>query len=485
MSCTAVERADAGELPVADGKRGRAFPRTGTPGDAGSQSRALAARALGDVLGNRASLPDAFERHQRPLGLSDRDRAFARELAWGAARFAPRLDHLVRRHLARPPRSRDLDVHALLMVGAYQLGWLDVPTHAVVHATVGATKVLRKDWARGLANAVLRRLSEDPLVMVGDTASDDAGRPETDLPDEARYAHPAWLLERLRDAWPAHWERIVAGGNARPPFTLRCVDAASAVPALEAAGFEVRRGALAPTALYLDSAAPVDELPGFAEGALSVQDEAAQLAARLLDPAAGSRVLDACAAPGGKTLHLLQHAQDLELVAVELEARRAERIEENLERGDARAALVVADVVDVDSWWEGERFDAILLDAPCTATGILRRQPDVRLLRREGDVAKLAATQRALLEALWPLLEPGGTLLYCTCSVLPEEGSMIVQAFAEAHPDALVSDARELLSCLDDPDVDSVVPTPVGIQLLPTVADHDGFFYARLRRANG
>lgn len=454
------------EPPARNGRRGRGGRATGSGrGTEGAAPRALAARALGDVLAGRASLPDAFARHAPDFPLrDDRDRGLARELAWGAARLAPRLDHIVSEHLRRPPRERDLDVHALLLVGAYQLGWTEVPAHAAVHATVAATELLGKRWARGLANAVLRRLSE--------------GLPEDEtLPDAARHALPEWLLERLRDAWPGHWRAIAEAAMARPPFTLRALDPAAACAALEAEGSEVHRGELADAAIYLSPARDVHALPDFDSGALSVQDEGAQLAAGLLAARDGERVLDACAAPGGKTLHIAQRTPGATLVAVEADAERARRIEENMARGGCACTIHVADATRPADWWDGEPFDRILLDAPCSASGILRRQPDVRLLRREDDVAKLAALQRALLEALWPLLAAGGTLLYCTCSVLPEEGPMIVQAFLDAHPDAVVDD---LSSQLHGP---TLVPAGPGMQLLPTRDAHDGFFYARLQRS--
>jgi 16S rRNA (cytosine967-C5)-methyltransferase len=356
-----------------------------------------------------------------------------------------------------------MDVHALLMIGAYQLGWTQVPPHAAVHATVAATELLRKRWARGLANAVLRRLSE--------------GLPrDEELPDGARYALPEWLLERLRAAWPEHWERIAEAAMARPSFTLRALDHAAAA-ALATEGDELRRGELAANALYLKPARDVHDVPGFETGEVSVQDEGAQLAAELLGARDGDRVLDACAAPGGKTLHIAQRTPGAELVAVEADAERAQRITENMARGGRDCTLHVADATAPDTWWDGRPFDRILLDAPCSATGILRRQPDVRLLRRQDDVAKLAALQRSLLEALWPLLAADGTLLYCTCSVLPEEGPMIVRAFLDAHPEAVVSD---LSTQLHRP---TVLPAGPGVQLLPTADAHDGFFYARLLRS--
>ena len=434
--------------------------------EAGAEVRALAARALGDVIAEQANLPEAFAQHLRRAGdLEPRDRAFARELAWGTARLAPRLDHFVRAHLRQPPRKRDADVHALLLIGLYQLDVAGVPPHAAVNATVAAAPLLGKKWARGLVNAVLRKLTKETRTV-------DA------LPEGPKQALPPWLAARLRKAWPDDFESIAEALAARPPFTLRAVDPDDARTALAADGSEVVTGELVPSALYLSPAREVDALPGFSSGALSVQDEGAQLAAVLLDARSGERVLDACAAPGGKTLHIAQHAPDAELVAVESDGRRAERISENLLRGDAHCEIHIEDAADLDAWWDGRGFDRILIDAPCSATGILRRQPDVRLLRRESDVAKLAADQGRLLEGLWPLLKSGGALLYCTCSVLPEEGPMIVEAFLAAHPEARAVPLPDLAG-------DAVRPIGPGVLLLPTVDRHDGFFYARLERHEG
>lgn len=424
----------------------------------GARARATAARILTEVLAGRATLPEALARH-RP---DPEDAPFVRELAWGTARHGLRLDHLVRSRLKRPPRNRDLDVHALLLIGTYQLGWTQVPPHASVHATVAACDVLGKPWARGLVNAVLRALART------DPAADDPA-----LPEPARLDHPAWLLEALRARWPERWRAVVDAGNARPPLTLRVHgDRDATAAALAEAGFPSRPGRVAATALQLERSADVTQLPGFAEGRLSVQDEGAQLAALLVHARRGERVLDACAAPGGKALHLLQRTPGLALLALDGDPRRCERIEENLARGGVRAEVRAADATRPRDWWDGEPFHRILVDAPCTATGILRRQPDVRLLRRQDDVATLARLQRALLEALWPLLAPGGTLVYCTCSVLPEEGEGVVQPFLEAHRDAVAETI----------DLGAGERRGPGVQLAPTADAHDGFFYARLRR---
>lgn len=441
-----------------DSSRRRRGRRPAAPVE-GSESRARAARILGDVLAG-TPLPEAFGRH----GGDPVDTAFVRELAWGAARMAPRLEHLVRAHLTRPPRTRDLDIHALLLIGAYQLGWMKVPAHACVHATVAATSVLGKDWARGLVNAVMRRLSERDL-------SDDS-----DLPEAARLNHPDWLLAELRAAWPEQADGIIAAGNARPPMTLRCREPREeALVRLTGAGLEARPGTLCETAIRLEHPVDVGAVPGFDQGAFSVQDEGAQLAAVLLDARPGDRVLDACAAPGGKTLHIAQRTPEAEVTALDVDGRRCRRIRENLERAGVTEGVRVleGDARRPDPELAADGYHRILVDAPCSATGILRRQPDVRILRRPGDVAKLASVQLELLEALWPLLRPGGRLVYCTCSVLPREGPMVVEAFLAGHPEAVVRPIE----------AEWGTPRGPGRQLLPTTDAHDGFFYACLERA--
>ncbi len=394
------------------------------------------------------------------------DEAFVRELCFGTARHALRLDHEVRRHLRQPPRKRDLDVHALLLLGAYQLGHTEVPNHAAVHATVAASAALGKGWARGLLNAVLRKLTATNLT------ADDA-----ELPPAARWNHPDWLLKRLQHDWPDDWPAVVAAGNARPPMTLRSRRKRSlALTALADAGIAAHAGTLSASAIYLEAPRPVAELPGFADGDLSVQDEGAQLAAPLLGAAPGERILDACAAPGGKTLHLAQMEPAASILALDVDPRRCERVRENLVRGGATAEVRVGDGRRPGDWWDGRAFDRILLDAPCSATGILRRQPDIRLLRDASDPSELARLQGELLHRLWPLLRNGGRLLYCTCSVLGEENEDVIGTFLEQHADA---------ACLS---LDSGIlqerghPRRFGTQLLPTATEHDGFYFVLLER---
>lgn len=316
-------------------------------------------------------------------------------------------------------------------------------------------------------NACLRRFVRERATLVAATDSDP----------EARWNHPRWWIERLQREHPQHWQAILTAANAHPPMTLR-VNVRKSTPAqylaqLHGAGIAAQAGNAA--ALYLDQPVPVQQLPGFSQGWVSVQDSAAQLAAPLLLQGLGAhpRVLDACAAPGGKTAHLLE-ASDAQVQAVELDPRRMQRVAQTLERLGLQAQLRTADAAHVHDWWDGVPFDGILLDAPCTASGIVRRHPDVRWLRRESDIAQLARLQAQLLDALWPLLRPGGRMVYCTCSVFLAEGSQQVQAFLARQPEARLLPAPGHLLPGDPGGADKVGDN--------SSHDHDGFYYALLEK---
>lgn len=423
--------------------------------------RVLAARTVAAVAVHGQSLNRELARNEAEL--DGRDRGLLRELCYGSLRWYPLLSTLVGRLLSKPLTAKDGDIHALLVVGAYQLRFTRVPPHAALSATVGATRTLGKGWASGLVNGVLRNLQRrgDELLQ--------------QLPPSARAAHPEWLWQRIRKAWPTQADTIFTANNDYPPLCLRInsrqVTRDDYLAELAEAGIEATACELAVSGIRL--AAPVDvaALPGFAEGRVSVQDEAAQLAAPLLNLQPGLRVLDACCAPGGKTGHILESAELASLVALDSDPRRLERVAANLERIGANAELRVGDATQPATWWSGQPFDRILLDAPCSGTGVIRRHPDIKLLRTPADITTLAAQQRVLLAALWPLLAPGGELLYATCSILPEENSDTIAAFLAAQ-----ADAREL-------------PLPpigeaqaAGRQLLPVIGQADGFYYARLTK---
>lgn len=427
--------------------------------------RAAAARVLAEVVAGGRSLSDVLP--PALVVLAARDRALAQELCYGTLRLLPRLRVLLDRLLDRPLKERDADVDALLLIGLYQLGHLAVPPHAAVSATVAAARLLGKPWAAGLVNAVLRRYGRERPALDAAVAADP----------QARHAHPAWLLERLRAVWPADWEAVAAAGNAHPPLTLRVnrlrITTEEYRARLAAEGRAAVPHPHAPDALTLAQPCPVEALPGFTAGLFSVQDAAAQLAAPLLRPQPGQRVLDACAAPGGKTAHLLETCPTCEVVALDQDARRLTRVAENLTRLGLAADAVVGDAGNPAAWWDGRPFERILLDAPCSATGVIRRHPDIKVLRRPDDIARLAAEQERLLAALWPLLAPGGILVYATCSVLPEENRERITAFLQGQHDSHEIPIAVAWGRSADP----------GRQILPGEDAMDGFYYACLTKA--
>jgi 16S rRNA (cytosine967-C5)-methyltransferase len=424
--------------------------------------RLLAVRTIGQVLDGRSL--DRVLAATEP-DIDERDRALAAELSYGVCRWYRRLDALVARLLRQPFRPRDRDLHTLLLVGAYQLLHSRVPAHAALSTTVDCTRRLGKPWASRLVNGVLRRLQRERADLEADLDRDPA----------TRWALPDWLYESLGAARSGHADALCEVLQQRAPMWLRVDTARIGRPAyaerLGAEGLTARPHPSIASALALDRPVPVERLPGFADGLVSVQDAGAQLAAPLLDLAPGQRVLDACAAPGGKTLHLLQHCPDLRLTAVDVDAQRLRRVADNLRRGGVSATLVAADAAQPDGAdWAAEGFDRILLDAPCSATGVLRRHPDIRLLRRDSDIENLAGRQAALLDALWPLLRPGGRLLYVTCSLLSCENAAQVDAFLGRHGGAV--------AVMLDPGVGT--RSGVGVQLWPDVDETDGFYYAAL-----
>ncbi len=425
--------------------------------------RLAAAKALAAVLNGKASLNSSL-----PVQLDkveDRDRGFTQDLAFGTARWQPRLSALAAKLLQKPFKAADADVEALLLVGLYQLLYTRVPAHAAIGETVGCADKLKKPWAKALLNAVLRRAQRESEGLLAELEHDPV----------VRTAHPRWLQKSLKAFWPQQWEAICAANNAHPPMILRVNRRHHSRDAylqlLSEAGIDAAPCVYSIDGIVLQAATDVRSLPGFAEGWISVQDEAAQLAADLLDLAPGQRVLDACCAPGGKTCHILEVEKDLGgVVAVDLEAKRLVRVRENLARLGLSAELIAADGRDTATWWDGKPFQRILLDAPCSATGVIRRHPDIKLTRQPDDIAALAVLQGELLDALWPTLEVGGILLYATCSTLPTENTEVIQAFL-----ARTSGAREL-----DLATTAGIKQPHGRQLLAQEGGHDGFYYAKL-----
>lgn len=422
--------------------------------------RVAAAAVIGDVL-DGASL-----NHALPLRLErvrNADRGLLQQLSYGTLRQAPRLLALLEKLLDKPLRAKDRDIQGLLLCGLYQLDNTRVPDHAAVAATVDAARAMKKHWAGGLVNAILRRYlrEREHLAQALDPA--------------ASACHPPWLYREISAQWPAEAQMIFEAGNQQPPMTLRVnaqrLDTNDYLGHLLAQGMAASQGQLSPQAIYLSQPMDVRALAGFTDGQASVQDEAAQLAATLLQPAAGERVLDACAAPGGKTCHLLELQPALrELVAMDNDAARLRKVEDNLQRLGLQATVLNGDATHPPASLAPHSFDRILVDAPCSGSGVIRRHPDIKLLRRERDIAQFATLQGDILNGVWPLLKPGGTLLYATCSILDAENSQVVRHFLSTQPSAL----------LLDPQVNWGVPVDFGRQLLPVAAGSDGLFYALL-----
>lgn len=421
--------------------------------------RTLAAQTLLQVVDSGRSLSDLLPRNR--VNVDEADRGFYQQLVYGSVRHYLSLDELARRLLDKPLKRKERVVHMLLVVGLYQLWQMEMPEHAALNETVDAVKPLKKPWAKGLINAAMRRFQREREPLL-DKLQNQAG-------------YPGWLTRQLRQDYPEQWQDILASGNVQGPMTLRVnqrrLEREQWLAIAREAGFAVEPCGQTPSAVTLQDAAPVTLLPGFEAGEVSVQDEAAQQCAFLLDPQPGDRVLDACAAPGGKTGHLLERA-DCDLTALDIDESRLARVEENMTRLSLTARLVTADASDLELWWDNEAFDRILLDAPCSGTGVIRRHPDIKLLRRPKDIEFLAEVQSAMLRSLWRTLKPGGRLLYATCSLLKRENEERVVTFLRQH-----SDAREVPIALPGD-----AETAVGVQWLPQPGGHDGFYYALLEK---
>ncbi|MCL1634953.1 16S rRNA (cytosine(967)-C(5))-methyltransferase RsmB [Luteimonas sp. SX5] len=427
----------------------------------GAASRVAAARVLDAVLHRGRSLKVELAAALPKLG-DPRDRALVEAICFAALRQRARYDAALKAWIAKPLPKRDGELRALLLAGFAQIDALGLPAHAAVDATVEAARSLGRAHQAGMVNALLRRALREPL-------------PEADDAD----AWPTWLRERLRADWPQDADAILAASAAPAPVWLR-VNAQRA--ARDAYAAQLREAGIEATALQdfadavrIDGSVAVAALPGFAEGDVSIQDGAAQRVADALSPACGARVLDACAAPGGKSAHLLERDPSLALTAVDSDAKRLRKVAETLARlqlgGDA--VLRAADASKPDTWWDGVAFDAILLDAPCSATGIVRRQPDILLHRRESDLTAVVGLQARLLDAAWTMLRPGGVLLYATCSILKAENETQIEDFLARTSDAAAEDLGDRFGRA----------AGAGRQRLPGEEDMDGFFYSRLRKA--
>ena len=432
---------------------------------AASAAQLAAIRVLHEVMHRRHSLNAVLESALATIG--DRDRPLAAQLCYGTVRWYLRLYAVLGRLLNAPLRSRDGDVESLLLLGLYELESLATPEYAVVDRSVETVRALGKPWAARLVNAVLRRFSREREALLN----------EVDKIDSQRLATPSWLLQTWQQEWPDDWLALAEAGNRQAPMALRVnrnlTSLQQYTARLKQLGIVAHAHAFAGDALVLERACDVQTLPDFDLGLVSVQDPAAQLAADLLQLKPQQRVLDACAAPGGKTCHIGEREPHLaELLALEIEPRRARPLRDNIARCGVAAKVLEADALHTREWWDGNPFQRILLDAPCTGTGVIRRHPDIKHLRRPQDMAQMAQQQGALLDALWPALAQDGMLLYATCSVSHAENQAVIAGFLERRPDAREDRLTDTWG----------VKCDAGRQLLPGTEGMDGFYYARLRK---
>ena len=443
-------------------------------------ARYWATKTLGLTLpaqGNGRSLSDAIATQQP--GWPTQDSALIKEICFGVCRWKTRLECILRQFLSKPLKVKDQDIHLLLLIGLYQLYFLRTPDHAAISETAEAARHLHKKWAVGLINAILRNAQK------GKKKHNLEGHSQLLSSPEYQYSHPDWIVSRLTNAWPSHWQSILENNNCAGPLTLRVNrqqgSRSDYAQRLTNHAIAHRLCELSEDGITItDPPTDITSLPGFGSGWVSVQDEAAQLASQFLEVEGARYVLDACAAPGGKSCHLLEISPNLSLTAIDNDPKRLLRINENLTRIQATANVVCTDVCDLSSWWDGRQFDRILIDTPCSGSGVIRRHPDIKWLRREQDLQALTNFQRKILTTLWPCLKPNGVLLYATCSVLPEENSHVVQNFISSQSDAML--AKLTLKQAIESAVASGVDTGFGYQLFPKQAGHDGFFYAKISK---
>ena len=430
------------------------------------QARVVASRILAKLFADQESLATLMPL-ELDLMVDPRERALAQALCYGVMRHYYSLNFILSALLDKKLKKKDSDIKALILIGLYQLDHMRTPAHAAVSASVESCKELKKAWAKNLVNAVLRRYQREhdkfpELIAATESASNE---------------HPAWLLESLKDEYPQHWQSIIKENNLPPPMSLRVnlrkTDRDSYLKKLQAAGIEARASNLNQSGIVLTHPMGVEALPDFTEGHVSVQDLAAQLAIPLLEPQAGERILDACSAPGGKLAQLLETSPTLqEAVAIEKEPHRFKKLENTLERLGLSATLIQNDARAANDWWDKQSFDRILIDAPCSASGVIRRHPDIKYLRTAEDIQNIAVLQAEILDALWPLLRKGGKLLYITCSVFKAENDAQIAAFANKHNDVNSMPIQSTWG----------MATEYGRQILPGENAMDGFYYAQLQK---
>ena len=430
------------------------------------EPRAVAAQIVKQVAQDKRSLDPVLEEH---LKRNNKDSALIHELAAGTLRWWWRLTAQADELLDKPLKSKDLDLYCLIMVGLYQLQFTRIPDHAAVSQTVNASKLIGKQWSNKLVNALMRR-----FIREGDVITEQFKHDPTFV-----YSHPDWMIEKLKVDWPDDWNKVLAANNEQQNLTVRVNNQKATVDqvchSLQQQQIEFSKAQDSPVGIRVLDKTKIWQSQLWRDGLVCVQDESAQLTAYMTKLEPGMRVLDACAAPGGKTCHLLERQPELELLALEIEPVRLERLKQNLDRLNLDCETKVADAGDPKSWWDARQFDLILIDAPCSGSGVINKHPDIKHLRRVTDIEQNIQSQRLLLDKLWPVLKTGGQLLYCTCSVFRQENDQQAQWFINKY-----ANAKELT--LDDRFGRKM---PFGRQRLPSDYESDGFYYVGFRKISG
>ncbi|MBG3131701.1 16S rRNA (cytosine(967)-C(5))-methyltransferase RsmB [Proteus mirabilis] len=414
--------------------------------------RSIAAKAINQVLDQGLSLSTVIPELQK--NISDKDKPLLQEICFGVLRTLPQLEWIIQQLMDKPLKGKQRILHYLIMVGLYQLLYTRIPAHAALAETVNGAVALKKPQLKGLINGVLRQFQRQQDILN-----------ERFQNSENRFLHPSWLLARIKQAYPEQWMSIVEGNNQKPPMWLRVNQRHHSreeyLTLLENEKIPAIADDSHPFAIRLENPCNVNLLPGFLDGWVTVQDRSAQRCAELLAPENKEQILDLCAAPGGKTTHILEIAPQAQVLAIDIDEQRLKRVQENLTRLKLNAVVKSGDGRYPEQWCSGMQFDRVLLDAPCSATGVIRRHPDIKWLRRNDDIEQLAQIQKEILHAIWPYLKSGGTLVYATCSILPEENKQQVEAFLASTKDAQCD---------------------YQYQCLPEEKGGDGFFYALIKK---
>ncbi|WP_286234188.1 16S rRNA (cytosine(967)-C(5))-methyltransferase RsmB [Thalassotalea sediminis] len=423
--------------------------------------RALAAKCCFAVVDKGRSLADELPNIQEHV--DGKDKALLQEICYGVLRYLPELESYTRQLIEKPLTGKQRVAHFLILVGIYQLKYMRIPDHAAVAETVNGAKPLKQFHLKNLINGVLRNFQRQQLSI-----------PATQ-PDAIKYNHPSWFIKKLQMGYPNTWQEILSANMEKPPMWLRVNQKRTTVDEYQSRlldnNIKIKHLDHFSKAICLTAPIDVNKLPGFFDGDVSIQDGAAQQAAALLAVKPDEHVLDCCAAPGGKTCHILEISpNNIDVTAIDIDQTRLDRVEENLQRLSLRATTVAGDASKSD-WWNGKLFDRILLDAPCSGTGVIRRHPDIKWLRKAPDIENLVKLQKQILKNVWSLLKPGGTLLYATCSILPEENKEQIQNFIATNEDAKLIPLAQ-------------TKQDIGWQILPNEQAMDGFYYAKLEKNN-